>query len=276
LKLPSRNTTIEAKLIILLLLWLPVQLSAQTPIRQIIQHNKGSLYYPRSVERFYHANGYQLAWVAPDTVKSHVYDAMLLLDCVRQYGLSHADYHPKQLLYITLQKLVKNQGTKDEESAFDILMTDAMIRFINNLHYGKLNPVYTPTKLDRGAKFNADAALLAALKNHDFLTAIDSVQPKSKLYIDLQNHMRLLAGQRTSDCYEIPEALIQKMAINMERLRWISTTGKKVHLTLIVRSGDVIEYRDVYKKDKSLTKTFYNRSPGRLNKSSMSLILSRK
>lgn len=182
---------------------------------------------------------------------------MLLLDCVRQYGLYHVDYHPKQLLYITLQKLVKSQGTKDEEAAFDILMTDAMIRFVNNLHYGKLNPVYTASKLDRGVKFNADSALLAALKSKDFLTAIDSVQPKSKLYIDLQNHMRLLAGQLTSDCYEIPEALIQKMAINMERLRWMSTTGKKVHLTLIVKLGEIIEYKDIYKQDRKTKKMLY-------------------
>ena len=258
MKLRNQNIITVAKLIIMLLLWLPLQLRARTPIRQIIQQNKSSLYYPRSVERFYKANGYQMAWVAPDTVKSHVYDAMLLLDCVRQYGLSHADYHPKQLLYLTLQKLVKSQGTKDEEAAFDILMTDAMIRFVNNLHYGKLNPVYTPAKLDRGVKFKADAALLVALKSTNFLMAIDSVQPKSKLYIDLQNHMRLLAGQRVGDCYEIPEALIQKMAINMERLRWKSTTDKKVHLTLIVRLGEIIEYKDIYKQDNRLKKAFYD------------------
>lgn len=262
-----------AKLTLLLLLWLPLQLSAQTPVKTIIQQNKSNLYYPRSVERFYSANGYQLAWVAPDTVKSHVYDAMLLLDCVRQYGLNHADYHPKQLLYITLQRLVKGQGTKDEAAAFDILMTDAMIRLVNNLHYGKLNPVYTVTKLDRGIKFKADAELLTALRAPDFLMAVDSVQPKSKLYIDLQNHMRLLAGQRTGDCYEIPEALIQKMAINMERLRWISTTGKKFYLTLIVQLGEVIEYKDVYSKDKDLTRALYSKPPLQSNKSLMPLII---
>ncbi|MES2276253.1 MAG: hypothetical protein V4592_09530 [Bacteroidota bacterium] len=245
------------RLTLLLLLLLPVQLRAQTPIAQIIQYNKDSLYYPRSVERFYKQNGHQLAWVAADTVKTHVYDAMLLLDCVRQYGLNHGDYHPKQLLYVTLKKLVEGKGTKDEEAGFDILMTDAMIRFVNNLHYGKLNPVYTSAKLDHGAKFKADASLLAALKEKDFLSAVDIMQPRSKLYIDLQNHMRLLAGQRTGDCYEIPEALIQKMAINMERLRWMSSTGKKVHLTLIIRLGEVIEYKDIDKQDKRLENAMY-------------------
>ena len=50
------------------------------------------------------------------------------------------------------------------------------------------------------------------------------------------------------------------MAINMERLRWISTTGKKVHLTLIVREGIVINYRDVYHQDKRLEALLYHES----------------
>jgi len=241
-------------------LLLPFQLKAapDTTISVAVNRIKSDLYYPHSVERFYKQNGYKLAWIAPDTLKTHAWDAMLLLDCVKQYGLNHEDYHPKQLLYPLLHKLIEQKNNTRETTIYDILLTDAMIRFINDLHYGKLNPVYTSDKIDGGTQFRADEVLGLALQGNNFPGAMDNAQPRSKLYFDLQDHMRLLVGQRSGDCYVIPPSLIRRMAINMERLRWISTTGKPVHLTLIVREGSVIYYNDVHKQDRNLEKALYN------------------
>jgi murein L,D-transpeptidase YcbB/YkuD len=247
-------------LFVLLLAPFKLKAASDTTIAHALKSSRASLYYPISVERFYKANGYKLAWIAADTVKNHVWDAMLLLDCVKQYGLNHDDYHPKQLLYPVLHKLI-NQNKKGKAAAlYDIFLTDAIIRFINDLHYGKLNPVYTTEKVDQHSKFKAYAELMLALNSNDFDNVIKSAQPKSKLYFDLQDHMRLLVGQRSGDCYVIPQGLIRKMAINMERLRWIGTTGEKVHLTLIVRDGVVINYKDIHHKDFQLERSLYNES----------------
>ncbi|WP_259067355.1 hypothetical protein HDF24_12250 [Mucilaginibacter sp. X4EP1] len=245
-------------------LLMPFRLIAQ--IQHVLKMDRSNLYYPLSVERFYRQNGYQLAWIAPDTVKTHAWDAMLLLDCVKQYGLNHEDYHPKQLLYSQLHKLIAQKDSPEDAAAYDILLTDAMIRFINDLHYGKLNPVYTIKKIDIGVKFKADRELLSALTDSDFLRAIDSTQPESRLYFNLQYHMRLLVGQRSGDCYVIPPSLIRKMAINMERLRWISTTGKNIHLTCIVNEGVVIDYKDIHHQDKALERALYNEMPSPNNR----------
>jgi murein L,D-transpeptidase YcbB/YkuD len=245
-------------LIVVLLSPLSLKAAGDTIIAIAIKHNEAHLYYPREVARFYQQNGYKLAWIAPDTVKTHAWDAMLLLDCIKQYGLNHEDYHPKQLLYPELHKLIEQKAITNETAVYDVMLTDAMIRFMNDLHYGKLNPLYTSEKIDDGVKFKADNELLIALQGDNFLTAIDNVQPKSKLYTDLQDHMRLLVGQLSGDCYVIPQGLIRKMAINMERLRWISTTNHQVHLTCIVREGLVIEYKDIYRQDKGLERALYN------------------
>jgi L,D-transpeptidase YcbB len=252
------------RLVLFIILLVPFRLNAQ--IKQALKKERGNLYYPNSVERFYQQNGYQLAWIAPDTIKTHVWDAMLLLDCVRQYGLNHEDYHPKLLLYPELHDLIDQKGTLEEAAAYDILLTDAMIRFINDLHYGKLNLVYTNKRIDNGVKFKAEHELLIALQGNDFLRAIDYTQPRSKLYVDLQDHMRLLVGQRSGDCYVIPPSLIRKMAINMERLRWISTTGKNIYLTCIVREGMVIDYKDVHHQDKELERALYNETRAQINR----------
>ncbi len=113
-------------------------------------------------------------------------------------------------------------------------------------------------KIDNGFQFKAEQILLTALQSNDFLQAVTSAQPTSKLYFDLQYHMHLLVGLRGGDCYVIPPSLIRKMAINMERLRWISTTGKKIRLTCVVKEGIVIYYKDIRHQDKELERALYN------------------
>jgi hypothetical protein len=107
-------TIIRLMLIIILLAPLQLKAAGDTSITLAIKANRASLYYPLEVARFYKQNGYKLAWVAPDTIKTQAPDAMLLLDCVRQYGLNHEDYHPRQLLYETLNRLMK-QNVMDAE-----------------------------------------------------------------------------------------------------------------------------------------------------------------
>ena len=47
----------------------------------------------------------------------------------------------------------------------------------------------------------------------------------------------------------------------MERLRWINSTGKQIHLTCIVKEGVVIYYKDIYKQDEPLERALYNHKP---------------
>jgi len=182
------------------------------------------LYFPNSVRRFYEANNGDAAWVKEGSNPKQTWEAMLLLDCVLQFGLSHNDYHPKELLYKPLHEMLEEPGKvgNSTKAKFDILLSDAMITFMNNLHYGKLNPVYYTGKIDTDLMlpFHAEDALVNARKQSDFMDAVLIVQPKSKQYAAMQDRMRLLKGQYQEDCYEVPENEVRKIAINMERLRW--------------------------------------------------------
>jgi hypothetical protein len=71
---------------------------------QLVSHKKG-LYCPQSVDRFYEQNGYNLVLIAPDTVKTHASEVMLMLDCVLQFGLNYADYHPPVKTSIVFMRL---------------------------------------------------------------------------------------------------------------------------------------------------------------------------
>lgn len=200
--------------------------------RQLNAGDEASLYYPKSVNRFYKHAGYNPAWIKPQSGTGPVRQAMLLLDCVLQYGLAYDDYHPKELQSIQLPNLLdtsKNVKIQDR-ARFDILLTDAMITLMNNLHYGKLNPGLSTKNIDAEINndFHAEAALALAVQqrnSNDFLQIIENAQPRSKAYTDLQHHMRLLTGMYISDCYKIPRIDTRLIAINMERLRWANIQG---------------------------------------------------
>jgi len=233
-------------------------------IRNQLNKQSQHLYYPLSVKRFYSAMNFRTAWLAPDTVKTHTYDAMLLLDCVRQYGLNHADYYPDKLLYDKLNAITTNYALSnpDERASFDIFLTDAMIRFVNNLHYGKLNPRYTEKLLDARSNdgLRAENVLLSAIKTNNFVGDIERVQPRSELYRNLQRQMHQMAGVYVGDCYDVPEASLRQVAVNMERLRWIPVKGRTYiqinipSFTLRFRQQDTdVSYRVVVGKRETPT-----------------------
>jgi len=199
-------------------------------IRAELQAPNNNLYYPLSVERFYHNNGFKLAFIEPEMVKTHAWDAMLFLDCVIQYGLNPADYHAEELSYDQLHVLVaqSSTGKLKEKVRFDLMLTDAMITLINNLHFGKLNPYHTIISRDGGniQGFAAEDVLINAIKQPDLISNIERIQPISAAYHQLQDQMRLVTGVYILDCYETPPAEIKMMAINMERLRWTNNTAK--------------------------------------------------
>jgi murein L,D-transpeptidase YcbB/YkuD len=191
---------------------------------QLDVQNSQKLYFPNSVRRFYAKLGFAPAWVKPLPNPGQTWEAMLMLDCVLQFGLSHDDYHPSELLYDRLHAILEkpDQISNASKAQYDILLTDALLTFINYLHYGKLNPEFTVKKIDAGNQesFAAETSLLTAMQQKEFMKAVLKVQPQSKMYAALQYQMHLLKGVYQSDCYDIPETAVRKIAINMERLRW--------------------------------------------------------
>lgn len=182
------------------------------------------LYFPRSVKRFYTARNFQSAWLIRKKGETgHAWQAMLLLDCVLQYGLSHADYHPDELRYDLLHDIFEQPDkiSEDRQARFELMLTDAMLTLMDHLHYGKLNPELPAIRIDAGeGDTRMESVLSTALARTDISEALLSVQPKGQAYMEMQRWMHKWKGQYLDDCYEVPEENVRKVAINMERLRW--------------------------------------------------------
>jgi murein L,D-transpeptidase YcbB/YkuD len=195
------------------------------------------LYYPKSVSRLYTQAGFMPVWIKPQNYEGPAWQAMQMIDCVLQFGLSHADYHPKELINDQLHNILDTpkKVRLQQQALFDIMLTDAIINLINNLHYGKLNPEYPASKIDAltDAAFMADKTLTLALLQKKLITAIAAVQPAMPEYADLRRKLYLLEGLRQNNCYELPQAQERKIAINMERLRWINTGDRYyIHINI--------------------------------------------
>ncbi|MDB5126181.1 L,D-transpeptidase family protein [Mucilaginibacter sp.] len=181
------------------------------------------LNFPLSVKRFYQQRQFNQNWIVKEADAGQTWAAMLMIDCVLQFGLNQADYHPNELLYSKLHDILERPGqvSLNQQARFEIMLTDAMLSFINNLHFGKFNPQYPASKIDKGMlAFDAIGLINKAMLSKDFMQAIVSAQPQNKLYQNLQGRMHIVAGAQLGDCYEFPEADVRKMALNMERLRW--------------------------------------------------------
>lgn len=189
--------------------------------------NQGLLHFPKTTFRFYRQHSFQSVWVGQ--AHKHTWEAVLMLNCVLQFGLSHADYHPKEIDYTRLHLIFERpeKVNNNEKARYDLMITDAMITFMNHLHYGKLNPFFTSSKIDGGTdtSFKAGKILSHALAQPHFMSTIIAVQPETKAYINLEEQMRKHT-QFQEDCYGLPDSAVRKMAINLERLRWMATAGQ--------------------------------------------------
>ncbi|SCW50753.1 L,D-transpeptidase family protein [Mucilaginibacter sp. NFR10] len=193
------------------------------------------LHYPQSVTRFYRQNNYLPVWTNPQS-RQNTGNAMVLLDCVLQYGLSHDDFHPKELQFDMLRDILENPGSVSDslKAQFDVLLTDAVITMLNYLHYGKLNPDYGSDRVDHGmdVPFHAEAKLQDIIHSQEFTKSVLEVQPNAKLYTAFQEMLHIIRGQAPDDCYGTPGDDVMKIAVNMERIRWANVDDQEKYIQI--------------------------------------------
>lgn len=199
-----------------------------------------TLHFPVTVRRLYRQHNGQPLWIRPQNGEGPAWQIMMLLDCVLQYGLSPVNYHPKELSYNRMHRALDTAGKigSEEAARLDIMLSDAIITFVNHLHYGRFNPLYTAGRIDQEdfKGFHADSAILAALpekKPYAFWTNIENTQPRDQRYRELWHRMRLLEGQYSGDNYQVSDREIRLIAVNMERLRWLpAASGDQIQVNL--------------------------------------------
>ncbi|MDO3643683.1 L,D-transpeptidase family protein [Mucilaginibacter sp. L3T2-6] len=195
------------------------------------------LYFPKSAIRFYTVRGFRPAWLNPAGGDIKTLQALKIINCVSQYGLSCTDYHLDELPDGRPPGIADTAGKAValRRARYEILLTDAMLTLINNLHFGKMNSDHPSGRIDRDStgKFQAGQILQTALLQKDITAVVLGSRPSSEAYLALQRQLELLEKQYQDGCCEPLPDEIRKIMINMERLRWAGAeAGAYIHINI--------------------------------------------
>jgi L,D-transpeptidase YcbB len=140
----------------------PQQLSpeGQGTLRAIVQAgNLPDLRWPdfsdygKHVQKFYESYGYSLPWVRGMEPTSQAQQAIALLLQAEQKGLSAEDYDgPRWGDRLAKLKPAAPQPSEGDAARFDAALTVCVMRYISDLHIGKVNPKHFDFGLDVEAK----------------------------------------------------------------------------------------------------------------------------
>jgi murein L,D-transpeptidase YcbB/YkuD len=140
----------------------PQQLSpeSQAALRAIIQSgNLSDLRWPnfsdydKHVQKFYESYGYSLPWVRGMEPTSQAQQVIALLLQAEQKGLAAEDYDgPRWGDRLSKLKPAASQPSEADAVRFDAALTVCVMRYISDLHIGKVNPKHFEFGLDVEAK----------------------------------------------------------------------------------------------------------------------------
>ena len=133
---------------------------SQTALRAIIQAgNLSDLRWPnfsdydKDVQKFYESYGYSLPWVKGMEPSAQAQQVIALLLKAEQEGLSAEDYDgPRWSDRLAKLKPATVQPSEADAVRFDVALTVCVMRYISDIHIGKVNPKHFDFGLDVEAK----------------------------------------------------------------------------------------------------------------------------
>jgi L,D-transpeptidase YcbB len=165
------------------------QLSAdgQASLRVIIESgNLSDLRWPdfsdygKHVRKFYESYGYSLPWVRGMEPTAQAQQLIAVLLKAEQKGLTAEDYDgPRWADRLAKLKLASVQPSESEAVRFDAALTVCVMRYISDLHIGKVNPKHFDFGLDvETKKYDLPDFLKAHVVNSsDVVGALAKVEP---------------------------------------------------------------------------------------------------
>jgi murein L,D-transpeptidase YcbB/YkuD len=205
---------------------------------------KSSYKNPKFLAALYESNDFEPLILMRDLPKKKLKDAIAILNNANQHGLNPELYQVSKLNAL-IAKVYDKKAIKTVDEAYGVLVelelaaANALTNYSDNLQFGLISPrkiyaqYYTATKRPDSASF------ISVFATKDIKQFLDSIQPKTKEYIELQkalqSHVQLPGISK--------EESERVFVVNLERLRWKNqpTEGKYVWVNIPDYRLDVIE-----------------------------------
>jgi len=204
-----------------LLIFLFVGLSTQTPLaEEIVSQEPGiaqeitaiitSKQHPylmlsnfpnrtEDLESLYKMSNHQLLWLDTANAEKNITDALNLLAHAADHGLKSKNYDTETLRQKLPSALKLKPDAYKELALYDTALSISLLRFLHDLHYGRVNPQGINFNLKLREKKLIDLPLLIknSLTQNTLAELPQSVEPKFKQYQKLKQaltHYRELAA----------------------------------------------------------------------------------
>jgi murein L,D-transpeptidase YcbB/YkuD len=169
----------------------------------------------RDLRLFYQETGNRAVWIdLKGRPTEDAERALARLGRAADDGLTRGDYQATEL---TREGLALTQApglSAVDAAAFDVRLTENVLKFFRHLHLGRVNPRDLGFHLDHAVEPHDFPRLLqSALSDHTFDRVLDDLRPPFVQYRELA---RALKAYRAAE-----PARVRQIEIALERLRWL-------------------------------------------------------
>ena len=206
--------------------WLHAEAVADQPsgmekeIKSIIaaqQHpylkRSGFLNRAEDLENLYKITRYQPLWLGHEHSEKQIADALALLEKASEHGLSAANYDAETLQQKSPSTLKLAPEAYNSIALYDTALSLSLLRFLHDLHYGRVNP--------QGINFNLK---LREKKLADLPTLI-----KDSLAQDTISQLPLLVEPKLKQYQKLKQALAAYRQLAAESQPYKLTLTKTIH-----------------------------------------------
>ncbi len=182
----------------------PAPAPAEDALKQIIEEgNGGYLDWSASdrdrIGKLYEANGYRLFWSDGINATTPAINLLQQLRLAGDRGLDPEDYPGNRLAYLLNDLIDAHPARIEQWALFDAALSLAGLRFLSDLHYGRVDPGLMGHDLSVGRIQLDIPTTLAHLSTAvDVGVAVDALEPQFSHYALLKKqlpHYRALAGE---------------------------------------------------------------------------------
>jgi murein L,D-transpeptidase YcbB/YkuD len=151
------------------------------------------------LESLYKMSNHQLLWLGTANAEKNITDALNLLAHAADHGLKSKNYDTETLRQKLPSALKLKPDAYQESALYDTALSISLLRFLHDLHYGRVNPQGINFNLKLREKKLIDLPLLIknSLTQNTLAELPQSVEPKFKQYQKLKQalaHYRELAA----------------------------------------------------------------------------------
>jgi len=187
-------------------------LEAKTPAFAAADGERGHHLW-REEQRFYKQNGYQLVWTSGQRPRAQIDGLIRGLRAAQADGLEPADYHVDELE--TLRGTPLRYDDPRQAINLDLRSTYAYLHCAWDLTHGTIDPEDVDSHWHAAAQdIDLHNALSTALGENQIEASLRDLSPKALQYQGLKHQLALSRQQGDA-------AMVEQIAMNMERWRWL-------------------------------------------------------